>query len=209
MVVVNGERTLALLCPACQQIHEHTFSIFSAAQKALPLFCDCGFSQGSLRRHRKNFELDVFSSAGDRVRLLLSLREFLAVPLIALFAPQNGQEIGFFGDGPAVSEAVETELKGRTLAHPAGVNNPEIMHEILKTLQELAERHKIRCRCEQPSVGIDVYADRVELVCAFCGSAVLIGASTREERDQLSRVSEIIMEPSTYVFLEEWLKPIT
>ncbi|HHY09614.1 MAG TPA: hypothetical protein GX528_03515 [Firmicutes bacterium] len=207
-MIVNSERTLALLCPACQEIQEHKFSIFAVSKHPFPLLCDCGFSQGHLRRLHKNFEFDVLSISGDRVRLLLNLREFLYVPLLAIFAPQSGQEIGFFGDKSAVKEVVRLRAAEHIPHDSGGVANPEIMREVLQTLQDLAESHKIRCECEHSSVGIDVYADRVELVCAFCGSTVLIGASMRKHQERLSRVTEIVMEPSTYTFLEEWLKPL-
>ncbi|NLJ81303.1 MAG: hypothetical protein GX335_09800 [Firmicutes bacterium] len=207
-MLVDSERTLALVCPACQKIQKHTFSMFAVSEGPFSLLCPCGFSQGNLRRRQKNFIFNVFSAAGERVRLQLSLRQFATAPLTSIFSPQTGREIGFFGEHSAVSGALGKWAEKRSPADLGDVNNPEIMQEILETLQDLAGEHKIRCGCERPSVGIDVYADKVELVCSFCGSAVLIRASTRKHQERLSQVEEIVMEPSEFIFLEEWLKPI-
>ena len=86
--------------------------------------------------------------------------------------------------------------------------NPQVMHGVLEKLQELAENNKIKCGCEHSSVGIDIYGDKVELVCSFCGSAVLIGATTRKDQERMARITEIVMEPSSHAFLEERLKPL-
>ena len=207
-MIVNSERAIALTCPACQVIQEHSFSLFTISRQPLQLLCRCGFSQGHLRKLKRNYELDVLGVDGDRVRLLLPGNELIHTRLLNIFSAKSGQELGYIGSPEAVQEAI---LKGSRefLAELGDFSNPKVMREILEILQDLAEEHKIRCECEHPSIGIDIYADKVELVCAFCGSMVVIGASTRKHQERLSRVSEIIMEPCTAQFLEEWLIPLT
>jgi hypothetical protein len=207
-VIVNSERTIALTCPACQGIQKHTFSLFAISQKPLQLMCDCGFSQGHLRRLSKHFELDVLSIEGDRARILLPRRQFFGMPLIHLLSPVSGQSLGYLGETANVQEIV---LEG-----PAGLfleaedfENPTVMRQVLEMLEDLAARDRIRCECDHSSIGIDVYFDQVELVCAYCGSVVRIGASTRQHQERIARVDEIVMEPSTSLFLGEWLKPLT
>ncbi len=207
-MIVNSERAIALTCPACQVIQEHPFSLFTISRQPLQLLCRCGFSQGHLRKLKRNYELDVLGVDGDRVRLLLSRNELIRTPLRNIFSTKNGQELGYIGSPEAVQEAIVTGSRD-FVAESGDFANPQIMREILAMLQDLAEQHKIRCECEHPSVGIDIYADKVELVCAFCGSMVVIGASTHKHQERLSRVSEIIMEPCTAQYLEEWLKPLT
>ncbi|NLL47713.1 MAG: hypothetical protein GX249_03940 [Firmicutes bacterium] len=207
-MIVNSERTIALTCPACQGIQQHTFSLFSISQKPLQLMCDCGFSQGHLRRLNKHFELDVLSIEGDRARILLPRHQFFGMPLIHLLSPVSGLSLGYLGDPPSVA--------GVVLAGPADsfleaddFANPEVMRDVLKALEDLATHDKIRCDCDHSSIGIDVYFDQVELVCAYCGSVVRIGASTRQHQERIARVDEIVMEPCTSLFLGEWLKPLT
>ena len=72
-MIVNSERALALYCPACQGIQDHVFSVFEVTKYPRHLQCSCGF----VRAHsapEKHYELDLLSVAGDRIRLLYSLR---------------------------------------------------------------------------------------------------------------------------------------
>ena len=82
------------------------------------------------------------------------------------------------------------------------------MFAILSHLQQLAGMSKVACQCDHPSVGIDIYSDKVELVCSYCGSAMLIGASTEADLQRVLSLSEIVMEPSSYASLGERLRPI-
>lgn len=207
-MIVNSERTIALTCPACQGIQQHRFSLFSISQKSLQLTCDCGFSQGHLRRLNKHFELDVLSIEGDRARILLPRRQFFGMPLIHLLSPISGQGLGYLGDPASVEEIILTG-PAELFLESDDFANPTVMRDILTTLEDLAARDKIRCECDHSSIGIDVYFDQVELVCAYCGSVVKIGASTRQHQERIARVDEIVMEPCTSLFLGEWLKPLT
>ena len=211
-MIVNSERALALYCPACQGIQDHVFSIFEISKYPRHLQCSCGFVQGHIRHLEKHYELDLLSVAGDRIRLLYSLREFLFLPLVAILEPQSGQEVGYLGHPYEVEEAAfllgdEWEYSDVQIDLDEFVN-PQVMHRVLEKLQELAENDRIKCGCEHPSVGVDIYADKVELVCSFCGSAVLIGGTTRKDQERIARITEIVMEPSSHAFLEERLKPL-
>lgn len=207
-MIVDSERTIALTCPACQIIQEHTFSLFSISQQPFQLLCRCGFSQGHLRRQKGRFELNMLGADGERVRIPFSRSEFISRPLVKVFSGSKERKLGFLGSPQAVQKAMLEESTSFTL-EVGNFSNPEIMREVLKLLQDLAERDKIRCECEHSSIGIDVYSDLVELVCSYCGSMVQIGASSRRHQERLSSVAEIVMEPCTSQFLEEWLKPLT
>ncbi len=219
-MIVNSERALALTCPACQVVQAHEFSLFRLS-RPLQLTCGCGFSQGHFRKLNKNYELDVLGIDGNRIRLLFSKRELFHKHLVNVLSPKNGQKLGYLGYPQIVKETVCSDAvrhatdavrhapdAERHAPDVGNFSNSQIMREVLDRLQDLAEQRKIRCECERPSVGLDVYTDRVELVCSFCGSTVLIGASIREHADRLSRVSEIIMQPRSAGYLEEWLRPL-
>lgn len=205
-MIVHSERAIALTCPACQVVQEHEFSLFRLS-RPLQLTCSCGFSQGHFRKLGKHFELNVLSVDGDRIRMLFSKRELFHTHLVNVLSPKNGKKLGYLGNPRAVKKTVRMDAH-RFSPQPGDFFNPEIMRQILDRLQDLAEERKIRCECDRPSVGLDVYADRVELVCSFCGSTVLIGASIREDLDGLSRVEEIVMEPCSARYLKEWLKSL-
>lgn len=206
-MIVNSERALAIICPACQSFEKHKFSLFAISQEPFQLSCSCGFSQGHVSRTNKGFELDVLTISGEWARIRLTRKEFFYTPLLNLFSSQTGQHVGYLGNPEQVHQQVVHSPQ--LLPGPSEFINPEVMAEILELLQELAQREKIRCECEHSSIGIDIYADRVELVCAYCGGVVQIGAVCGKHRERLARVTEIVMEPSTSKMLGEWLKPLT
>ncbi|HHT43272.1 MAG TPA: hypothetical protein GX014_07725 [Firmicutes bacterium] len=206
-MIVNSKRALALVCPACQRLETHEFSVFEVSRRPLRLVCSCGFFQGNLARSHSCYELDVFSVIGQREHVRVPRRTFFSTPLMTLFSSHSGHHLGYLGNPEDVTSLV-AETSPVFLPSADDFANPEIMGQILQQLQDLAEKQKIRCDCEHSSVGLDVYADRVELVCSFCGSVIQIDASTPKHQERLSRVTEIIMEPCTSQMLGEWLKPL-
>src|SRR5690625_3862972 len=105
-VVFESERALAILCPACQRTEVHMFSLFAISQRQLQLVCGCGFSQGHLFRMNKNFELDILSVIGERVRVRLARSDFFFTPLLSLFSPLNGDHLGYLGSPWEVEHVV-------------------------------------------------------------------------------------------------------
>lgn len=204
-VVVSTERTMALHCPACEKMQYHVFSMFELTKSPRPLQCSCGFTQGHLAKKGRRYEVRLLCPSGERLRLLYSLKEFSSAPLLSFLTPEDGEPLGFLGDYRQVEEAVaQWEQENRE-----EFTEPDVMHSILERLQALAREDKISCDCEHPSVGIDVFPDKVELICSFCGSAVLMGATTKKDVERLHRLSEIVMKRSSYTYLEEWLKPFS
>jgi uncharacterized Zn-finger protein len=212
LVIVETERTLALLCPACQGTQFHEFSIFGIGHKPYPLQCRCGFAHGQVQRTGSRYTINAFSLTGEHVCLAFPAKEFLRAPLVVLIEPTFGDNIGFLGRGRDVQEAV---ANSDALSQSSGdaldvedFENPDVMYAVLARLQQLAGEGKITCRCDHPSVGIDIYPEKVELVCSFCGSAVVIGASAPYHQERVAHLSEIVMEPSSYAYLSERLKPL-
>lgn len=206
-MIVKTERMIAITCPACQEIQEHEFSLFALSNHPFQLLCHCGFSQGHLFKRNKFYELDMLGLEGNRVRKSFATNDFVSKPLINILAGFNTRSLGYLGTSEAVQEAVLAESFGVPV-ESGNYFNPEIMRQILDLLQGLAQQDKICCECENSSIGIDVYSERVELVCSFCGSMVQIGASTKEHYERLEQVREIRMKACTSQFLEGWLKPL-
>ncbi len=205
-MVLSSERTMALYCPACERLQYHTFSLFEFGISPRPFQCKCGFTQGQVVKKRRRYEVRLLCPSGVRVRLLYTLREFWVAPLLTFYSLEDQEVLGFLGDSGEVDSAV-TSWNSDGLEEDEFLE-PEIMKGILGHLQKLAAGEHISCQCDYPSVGIDVYPDKVELVCSHCGSAILMGATTQRDSDRVSELAEVIMEPSSYTFLDECLKPL-
>lgn len=211
-MILETHKTLALQCPACQGTQFHEFSIFQISREPYPLQCRCGFIQGQVRRTGGRYTIDAFSLIGERVRLVYPAKEFLRARLMSLIQPTFGDIIGFLGRGSEVAEAVAhsdiLSQFGGDVNELEDFENPDVMYAVLARLHQLAGENKITCQCDHPSVGLDIYSDRVELVCSYCGSAVVIEASAPYHQERVARLSAIAMEPSSYACLGECLKPL-
>jgi DNA-directed RNA polymerase subunit RPC12/RpoP len=205
-LLLSGERTMAIHCPACEHVQLHHFSLFELSGSPHAFYCACGYTQAQITKRNRRYEISILTAAGDRVRLLFPFRDIWTASLLTLYSPDEGEILGFFGDCDHVEEAaVEYDSD---LLQPDDFFAPEVMTRILAYLQKLAAAHKIGCTCSSPAVGIDVYPDKVELVCSHCGSAILMSAVSEEDVNRLVSLPELKMKPASYIYLGEWLKPI-
>lgn len=202
--MLSSERTIALYCPACEQLQQHKFSLFELSGSLRSFQCACGFKLGHITKKKRRYEVRLLCSSGDRVRLLYPFREFWLTPLLTFYSPDEGEILGFFGNDQDVSDIVASS--NNDLLEPDDFLEPEIMSSVLAYLQKLAVANKISCACNHPGVGIDIYPDKVELVCSNCGSAMLIGATMEADLTELHNLNEITMQAASYTFLGELIK---
>ena len=206
-MLLDAERSLVLYCPACGTVHAHQLSLFTIKKNApMTLPCSCGFNQGHIEQREDAYRIGIFLPSGERVQLRLRRREIRSADIIVLRHPQTRQELGFFGR-PKTVNATAGSWPGMVSLDEEHYVRPEIMNRVLEILRQLAEDLQITCRCPKPAVGLDVYSDKVELTCSHCGSAVLIGAASPRDLERVEQLEQITMEPSSYTFLEQWLRP--
>ena len=105
-MLLSGERTMAIYCPACEQVQFHQFSLFELSSSPQAFYCACGFTQAHITKHNRRYEISLMTAAGDRVRLLFPFREIWSASLLTLYSPDEGEILGFFGDAEHVEEAV-------------------------------------------------------------------------------------------------------
>lgn len=197
---------MALYCPACEKFQYHTFSLFELSSSPHPYNCDCGFTQGHISKIKQRYEVRLLCPSGNRVRLLYTFREFWIAPLLTFYSAEEDEALGFIGNASAVKDAVATW--NDDLIRPDEFYAPEVMSAILVWLHRLAEKGKVTCNCKDPGVGLDVYPDKIELICSNCGSTMLIDAMTQDDVERLRSLAEIVMQPASYTYLGECLKPI-
>lgn len=196
---------MAIYCPACEQVHFHQFSLFELSNSPRAFHCACGFTQAHIAKHNHRYEISLLTAAGDRVRLLFPFRDLVCTFADAVF-PWRRRYSRLLRR--CRSGGRSRCRFGQRFLEPEDFFAPEVMTRILAYLQKLASNHKIGCTCSNPAVGIDVYPDKVELVCSHCGSAILMSAVSEEDVNRLLSLSELRMKPASYIYLGEWLKPI-
>ena len=112
--------------------------------------------------------------------------------LLALSCPASGLGICCIGEEGPVFRAMEKleaavdklRLDDQTGRRGSFLNEP-LMGEVLAELKDIAQRGGVKCACGSPDYGIKVGYSSVDLVCARCGAALRLPASSPDDLDAL------------------------
>lgn len=175
------ERALAFRCLACGRLHAHRFSLFALSQQSLlALDCSCGCRKSSLWRRGRMMRIECACIVCDTFHtIVLPINQIARGDVVALVCPRTGVAIGSVGDeASAMSAAAHDALDGMVLdpQYREFFRSPRVMHALLQGLQGAMELDRLACACGGDSIAVDVYPEKVELVCASCGSVVIIYA---------------------------------
>jgi hypothetical protein len=203
-LLITTTTAVALRCPECGKIKYHSLSLFTfSAKKTLRLNCTCGTSLLVIStRDRKvfYFQVECLMCEGKHMREFL-LKEIWSGKVLNLMCDETDLEIGFIGPKDQVKKCIASQERSlQEMAEDLGYTdyfaNPEIMYEILDYLHKIAEDGKLSCQCGNQQVEVEIFADRIELRCAGCGSSGVIRAETRKDVDAVKKIWEIVLSPS-------------
>jgi hypothetical protein len=204
-LLITTTTALALRCPECGKIKYHSLSLFSfSAKKTLRLTCACGTPLLMIsNRDRKvfYFQVECLMCEGKHLQEFF-LREIWSGRVLSLMCDETGLEIGFIGPRDQVKKCIANQERSlQEMAEDLGYTdyfaNPEIMYEILDCLHKIAEDGKLSCQCGNQQVDVEIFADRIELSCAGCGSFGTIRAETRQDVEAVKKIWEIVLGPSS------------
>jgi len=204
-LLITTTTAVALRCPECGKIKYHSLSLFAFSdKKTLRLTCTCGTSLLAIStRDRKVFYFQVECLMCEGKHLLeFLLREIWSGEVLNLVCDETDLEIGFIGPKDQVKKCIaDQERSLQEMAEDLGYTdyfaNPEIMYEILDCLHKIAEDGKLSCQCGNQQVEVEIFADRIELRCAGCGSSGVIRAETRKDVEAVKKIWGIELSPSS------------
>lgn len=196
-MVISAVSTLALYCPRCGKIELHNVSRFAINNAACQLVCSCGQVQGAISSAgRRQYLLDIPCVVCEtNHRIFLDSNLFRQPKASKIYCDQENLELGFVGNPEAVAATIAkhkqevaslaSEMAGQ--ADGPGIENSQILLEVLNKIHDIAELGGVYCSCgNMAHLDVDVLVDAVELSCPQCEAHLLIPA--RDEQD-LARVS--------------------
>lgn len=198
-MLITTVTTLAIRCPECGALEFHNLSRFALSGRAkLQVSCSCGaFLLGVVSRQPGNYWIQVPCGYCETKHI----REITGTRLwgketIFLTCPESGLELGFIGkegEVKALAESLDTGLE--TLMDEIGYdeyfNNPEVMHQVMQCVQEIADNGGLYCQCGNNRIEVDVFLDRLELHCTECDSINIVYAETDEDLKVIQEVDTI------------------
>ena len=78
-MLLSGERTMAIHCPACEHVQLHHFSLFELSGS--PHAFIVRLYPSSDHKRNRRYEISILTAAGDRVRLLFPFQDIWTASL--------------------------------------------------------------------------------------------------------------------------------
>ncbi|MBP2634331.1 MAG: hypothetical protein H6Q72_238 [Firmicutes bacterium] len=205
-MIINAVSTLALYCPRCGKIELHNVSRFAINNSACQLACSCGQSQGTISvAGRRQYLLDIPCVVCETNHLIFLDSNLFRQPKASrIYCDQANLELGFVGNPEAIAAIVDkhkqevaslaSELEGQP--DGSGIENSQILLEILNKIHDIAEQGGVYCSCgNSTDVEVDVLVDAVELSCHQCEGRLLISAKDEQDLARLSAMGAIELAP--------------
>lgn len=196
-MLVQTERTLALRCSACGRLAIQPFSLFAFSKgRTHSVECPCGF-RIALLNHRSRIPRTTFTCVVCEASHPQELRRLWVRELISLRCQATGVDVGYIGTEERVREAIAGDGSLESLLFDPECEgyfaNPKVMHEVLSAVQAMAEVGRVRCACGADRVELDIYSERIELICSACGGATSLSGATEEDLQIASNLQELVL----------------
>ncbi len=193
MSLVEKKTTIALRCPHCGRLESKEIQVFEfSGGQTLEVECSCGQQKAILARDSMQEYLVHYLCAICEGEHLLSLKngEFWGELAVPINCPEASVRIGTIGSQEAVHNDDLYRDSLESLAEKLGgddyFSNPAIMLDILDILQDMAMRGRVSCMCGSKDIQIDLYPDRLKLVCAECSGNLTIPAQYEEDLEDIN-----------------------
>lgn len=191
--------TLAIRCPECGALEFHSLSRFGlSGQGNIQVSCSCGaFLLSIVRKRQRGYWLMSPCVICETKHLKeISGARLWSGEVVYLTCPDSGLELGFVGRNEEVKKLAQTLDTGlETLMDEIGYdeyfNNPDVMHQVMHCLQEIADNGGLFCQCGNQRIEVDVFLDRLELHCKECDSINIVYAETEEDLRVIEQVETI------------------
>ncbi len=193
-MLINRETTLSLRCPACGLIiadYLHAFS-FSGSRKIQPQ-CSCGQKKASLIwENNDEYKLVYLCAVCEKEHILsFSGQEFWGDNPRPIKCSETDVQLGKLGPQKDLAgrlEAIAEKMQGNDF-----FINPDLVLRFLDRLQGLVLDGQLGCLCGSREVHVDLFPDRIKLICQNCAGEVVLSACREEDLENLIRRNAVFI----------------
>ncbi|SFL17417.1 hypothetical protein [Halanaerobium salsuginis] len=201
-MLINISTTIALSCPACGRLEREKINIFELpVAETKKLSCSCGAEKAALQRQANNYlGLSYFCLHCDQAhKLLISPQKFwYSKNLTSLSCKETGLNLGFFGPSKLVENELEKVKKDLELmAEEMGLDDfkdPDLMLQALDIIHDIAAEQELYCECGSHDINIELFSDKIQLICNNCGSQLDIAARSETDLQKLRQLNRIELQ---------------
>lgn len=198
-MLINLLTKVALSCPACGRLEKEEINIFELpVGKLKKISCSCGAEKAAIKRKTKSqLQLSYFCLHCNKAhKLLISAHNFWhSQKIIPLSCRETGLNPGFFGPAALVDQAIQNEEQDlKLMAEELGFDdfeNPEIMLKALDFIHDIAAAGQLNCKCGSDHINIELFSDKIQLICNHCGSRLNIAVVNQSDLNYLQQFNQV------------------
>lgn len=198
-MLIKLSTTIALSCPACGRLERDEINIFELpTAKLKKLSCSCGAEKASIMRKKNSrIQINYFCLHCNKAhKINVSAQKFwYSKKLTPLSCRETGLNPGFFGRSALVNEEIKKEKQDLELiAAELGFDdfkNPDIMLQALDFIDDIAEEGALSCECGSDNIKIELFSDKIQIICDNCGARLDIEAVSDRDLKELRQLDEV------------------
>ena len=198
-MLIKISTTIALSCPACGRLEREEINIFELpVGKLKQLSCSCGAEKASIKKtDNSRVQINYFCLHCNKAhKINVSAHKFWhSKKLIPLSCRETGLNPGFFGKSTLVNEEIIKEKQDLELmAAELGFDdfkNPDVMLQALDFIHDIAEEGALSCECSSDNINIELFSDKIQLICNDCGALLNIAAVNKSDLQKLRQLNKV------------------
>ncbi len=200
-MVIEYFTTISLRCPVCGRLDIHPISIFDFSGKSgKDIYCECGYRKVKLgNKNFKRFWIQFSCIICEMEHTLYyTPAEFWGLRLLTIHCPDTDLKLGYLGPEILVQGEIQDQQQDlddmiKDLGFDDYFRDPEVMLGVLDILHDIAETGGLFCQCGNRNIDIDMYPDKIELLCRNCQGITMINARTVSDLEQLKETKRVIL----------------
>ncbi|AZR74037.1 hypothetical protein BBF96_11915 [Anoxybacter fermentans] len=200
-MIIEYLTTISLRCPVCGRLDVHPINIFDfSGQRSKEIYCSCGYRKVKLetknyKRYWVQFNCIICELEHT---LFFTPSAFWGSKLLTIRCPDTDLKLGYLGpeilvQGEIQDQQQDLEAMIKDLGFDDYFCDPEVMLGVLDILHDIAEAGGLFCQCGNKNIDIDMYPDKIELVCRECQGMTMIKARTIADLEQLKETNKVIL----------------
>lgn len=198
-MLINLLTKIALSCPACGRLETEKINIFELpVGKLKKISCSCGAEKAAIKKKNDSqLQINYFCLHCNKAhKLLVSAHKFWhSKKIIPLSCRETGLNPGFFGPAALVDQEIQNEEKDlKLMAAELGFDdfkNPDIMLKALDFIHDIAAAGDLSCKCGSNNINIELFFDKIQLICNHCGSRLNIAVVNQYDLKYLRQFNKV------------------
>lgn len=203
-MVSDLKTSILYKCPICGEMQKYDLNIFSfSGNKAVILSCECkkSYILITVGKHNKYTLSSPCIACNEFHKFEISAKTFWNADIICFACPVLEADLFYAGNIKKISEEC-TEYSDETdlIMNQLGYDNLEeenpYVTEIADYLKSLSAKNNICCNCDCNDIKMQVFFDRIEILCTDCLTKTIIDAHSYDDLERIKKHKKIGLSQS-------------